>query len=162
MSSNQIEYHRKEAQLIYKEVERLEQELRDTSAQHKRQSLKHQIELKRAQWQVQNLHRQNEELKANAEAVLMTGKVKEAKRSKEYAEKTIKETALTQARRWAEMADKLQKYAEAGNTEYMLYTMLNDAPVTLGNSSMDSLSRYRAELHAADQILAMAKVSESE
>ena len=163
MSTNaQIEYYRAEAKIVYAEVLKLEEELKLTGVQHKRQALKTKITEARLQWQVLNLHRENEELKADALAKVLASEVRAAERTKVNVEEAIAERAGTAVRRLTEMAEKLQAYIEAGNTEYMLYTMLNDLPVLLGNSSMDTLSRNRAELAAAEMILRLAKPATEE
>lgn len=157
ITNNQIEAYRQEAKNIYAEVLKLEEELKLTGVQHKRQALRTRISEARLQWQVANLHRENEELKADALGKAMASEVRAAQRTKENVEEAIKERAETTIRRLNEMSEKLQAYTKAGNTEYILYTLMNDLPVMLGNSSLDTLSRNRAELATAEMILRMAK-----
>lgn len=141
----------------YKEVERLTAELKIEKVQYKRTALRTNLEIARLEWQNFNLLAKNEELEANALKVAMAQKVRFALNTKENVESTVKQAAREMKSRLDRLSENLGVYIENNRIESLLYAMMSELPVILGNSSFDGLSRYRAELAQAQQILDWAK-----
>ena len=161
MELNDVQYHKDQASLAYAEAEQLEHELKTTTVQHKRQALKTKITEKRLQWQLQNMMAQNAALKVDALKIAMAQQVKVAQYTLEESQKSIAEAGITLAHRLEALAANLRKNVELGRYEDICYNISSDLVVTVGNSSLDSLSRRRAEMLAAQQILAIADGSKS-
>lgn len=141
----------------YVEVQALEARLSEEKVQHKRQALKTDIKIARLEWQNLNLLSKNEELAADALKVAMQSKIKIAGFQKENAQGSIKQAARELKSRLDSLSERLGVYIEKERYEDMIYSMMSELPVILGNSSFDGLSRYRAELAQAQQILDWAK-----
>lgn len=153
--TNQIEYHRAEAAIIHKEVLALEEELKLTGVQHKRQAIKTKITERRMAWQIQNLHRLNEELKEDAIKVVMASQVRVAQNTLESAQDSIARAAVEMSDRLKRLAQSIDRNLEYKRYDDLCYNMASELPVILGNSSLDALGRHKGEMLAAQAILAM-------
>lgn len=141
----------------YQEVQSLEAALSIERVQHKRQALKNDIKIARLEWQNFNLLGKNEELETEGMQRMVAGKVKAAGYTKENVHSSIKQSAREMKSRLDNLSERLGVYIENDRIEDLLYSMMSELPVILGNSSFDALARYRAELAKAQQILDWAK-----
>lgn len=153
MSTDQVKYYRDQAATVYAEVQTLESQLKLTGVQHKRQALKAKIEAARLQWQVLNLHRENEELKLDALGKVMASQVQDLQSTLKTARKLSVELGRTAATRLRDLADELDSAVERERYEDISYALTNSLPNLMSNLRLDLLSKYRGEIMTAEYVL---------